>query len=105
MFTWPGVFLMAQPRIQQIPLPGGSGRVPTGAIQFQDDWPGLFVRGDEAIALLVSIRQLTARFGNHPDPVVWSALARLEAMANIIEREVRVRGNSGAQDNPTRTSD
>jgi hypothetical protein len=45
-------------RITQIPLPGDSGRTPTGAMQFQDDWPGLFVRGDSAGSVLTAVRRL-----------------------------------------------
>lgn len=30
-------------------------RVETGAIQFGNDWPGLFVRGDNAFALSIAI--------------------------------------------------
>ena len=82
---------MAELRVQQIPLPGGSARVSTGAIQFQDDWPGLFVRGDDALGLLSAIRQLAARVEVHVDPVVALALARLQSVADIIERDVRVR--------------
>lgn len=33
----------------------GDGRVETGGIQFNDDWPGLFIRGDSCAALLLDI--------------------------------------------------
>ncbi len=29
-------------------LPGTSARVETGPVQFGDDWPGVFIRGDNA---------------------------------------------------------
>lgn len=74
----------------KIPLPGGSGCAPTGAIQFQDDWPGLFIRGDQAIALLVRIRALEQRLSGHPDGVVAAALLELRKIANLIERDVVV---------------
>ena len=35
-----------------------SGRVETGPLQFGDDWPGLFIRGDDCLALAVSIRHV-----------------------------------------------
>jgi hypothetical protein len=60
-------------------------------MQFQDDWPGLFLRGDTAIPLHVSIRALQQRLADHPDVVVGSALIRLEQIADIIERDVIVR--------------
>ena len=52
---------MSEADITQIPVAGSSGRVPTGALQFRDDWPGLFVRGDDAIGLMLSIRHLVER--------------------------------------------
>lgn len=30
-------------------------RLETGAVQFGNDWPGVFIRGDEAIGLAASI--------------------------------------------------
>ena len=35
--------------IRKIPQPEG-GRVETGAVQFEGDWPGIFIRGDNALA-------------------------------------------------------
>ena len=79
-------------RITQIPFPGSSGETPTGAMQFQDDWPGLFVRGDSAIFLSRDIRELQQRLVQHPDPVVHFALYKLGEMADMIERDVIVGG-------------
>jgi len=87
---------MTERRITQIPFRGSSGETPTGAMQFQDDWPGLFVRGDDAIMLLGAIKQLTERLAHHPDVIVASALARLARIAEIIERDVIVRNEPGA---------
>lgn len=78
-------------RITQIPLPGSSGLMPSGALQFQDDWPGLFLRGDDAIPLCCSIRSLELRLAGHEDVVVMSAIARLKEIADIIEWDVIVR--------------
>ena len=78
-------------RITQTPFPGSSGKTPTGAMQFQNDWPGLFIRGDEAVAVCSSIRGLEQRLANHPDVVVAAALFKLKGIADIIEREVVVR--------------
>jgi hypothetical protein len=78
-------------RITQIPLPGGSGRIRSGAIQFQDDWPGLLIRGDEAIPIAVSIRVLEERLQESRDPLIVSALGRLGQWAEIIERDVILR--------------
>jgi len=78
-------------RITQIPVPGSSGETPTGAMQFQDDWPGLFIRGDTAVSLHASIRGLQQRLADHPDVVVAAALIQLQQIADIIERDVIVR--------------
>lgn len=78
-------------RILQIPLPGGSGNAPTGAVQFRDDWPGLFVRGDTAIVLGFAIRNLEKALAKSDDVVVASALNKLSVIADIIERDVRVK--------------
>lgn len=31
----------------EIPLEGGSGKAKTGPARFRNDWPGLWIRGDE----------------------------------------------------------
>jgi hypothetical protein len=82
-------------RITQIPIPGDSGRTPTGAMQFRDDWPGLFLRGDKASSLASSIRGLQQRLADHPDPVVGAVLIQLGEIADIIERDVIVREMRG----------
>ncbi len=77
--------------ITQIPLPGGSGKVPTGAMQFAGDWPGLFIRGDDAIGIASAIKHLRERLANHQDLVVTSSLHRLAKYQTVIERDVIVR--------------
>lgn len=70
---------------------GSSGETPTGAIQFENDWPGLFIRGDQAIVLSSRIRGLEERLANHPDVVVAAALLELGKIADLIERDVIIR--------------
>jgi len=70
--------------IQFLPAPLGLPRVETGAIQFGDDWPGLFIRGDNAHALMISIRKLTELLADHPNPGV----------ANVIREHYRSRSSS-----------
>jgi hypothetical protein len=86
-----GSRMMAAPRVTQIPFPGNSGDTPTGAMQFRDDWPGLFVRGDDAIGVFFAIRSLQERLADNPDVEVASALLRLSRYAEIIEQDVIVR--------------
>jgi hypothetical protein len=54
-------------------LPHDGPRVETGPVQFGDDWPGLFVRGDDALALAFYLR-------NHGSPLYASAIPRLTAL-------------------------
>jgi hypothetical protein len=78
-------------KVIQIPLDGGSGPIPSGAIQFRNDWPGLFLRGDKSIMLASIIRGLQQRLSEHPDKTVGAALVLLGEVAEIIERDVAVR--------------
>jgi len=34
------------------------GRVDTGAVQFGEDWPGVFIRGDKANHIAATLRRL-----------------------------------------------
>ena len=83
--------MSAAPKILQVPMRGGSGETPTGAIQFENDWPGLFIRGDQAIVLSSKIRGLQERLANHPDVVVTAVLFELGKIADLVERDVIVR--------------
>jgi hypothetical protein len=78
-------------RITQIPLPGGSGLTPTGAMQFQDDWPGLFLRGDSAIHIMIAARSLQTFLRDCQDIQAVSALSVFGALAETIDHDVIVR--------------
>lgn len=71
-----------------IPLPGNSGDTPTGAMQFQDDFTGLFVRGDNAIVMMHRINFLAEILADHPDPKVHDAVDGLMQFADIIKHDV-----------------
>ena len=43
-------------RIVMLPMPDGIQRVETGVIQFGDDWPGVYVRGDNALHMALLMR-------------------------------------------------
>lgn len=77
------------PDCQFLPAPPGIARVETGAVQFGDDWPGLFLRGDNALPLMIWIRSLCELLANHPDPMVADRLDRLKAYADLIEKTVK----------------
>jgi hypothetical protein len=82
---------MGKGRVIQIPVPGNSGITPTGAIQFQDDWPGLFIRGDDALMVLCAIEKLAERLVGSDDVVIASAMGVLAKYVEIIEQDVIVR--------------
>jgi hypothetical protein len=70
----------------QIPLPGIRDR----AVQFQHDWPGLFLRGDTALVVAWAIRELECRLSDTADDRVSVALNKLSPIAELIEKNVRV---------------
>jgi hypothetical protein len=37
-------------------IPHDGARVETGAVQFGDDWPGVFIRGDEALSYIIDLK-------------------------------------------------
>ncbi len=45
--------------IRKLPAPNDSqGRVETGPVQFGDDWPGVFIRGDNSLYFAMQLRSL-----------------------------------------------
>jgi hypothetical protein len=51
----------------------------------------LFLRGDTAIFVGIAIRNLEKALADTDDVVVSSSLSRLSAIADLIERDVRVK--------------
>lgn len=48
-------------------LPGQDNRVETGTVQFGDDWPGVFIRGDNAGAMAMTLKSyLDSQKDVHP---------------------------------------
>lgn len=47
---------MSEKTIQQ--LPAQTPRVETGPVQFGDDWPGVFIRGDDACHWRLLLRRI-----------------------------------------------
>jgi hypothetical protein len=71
-------------RVQVVPAPLDLPRVETGAVRFGNDWPGLFIRGDEAHNLMLRIRQMTEILGDQPDAEVSNVLGLLTYYADMI---------------------
>ncbi len=58
------------------PFPGSpANRVETGALEINDDWPGVFIRGDNATHYAMSIKQAVNKLEAEPDPDIHTALA------------------------------
>jgi len=62
-------------------------RVPSGAVQFGSDWPGLFLRGDHAGKVAASVRELQKELASTPTADHW-AMKFLAQLAGLIEEEV-----------------
>lgn len=62
-------------------------RVETGVVQFEDDWPGVFIRGDNAAFLAMQIRLIEREIV--AKPIVGSqpfvAKAALNSLIRLLE--------------------
>jgi len=54
------------------------GRIETGVVQFADDWPGVFIRGDNAIAYASELRRIALKLGDS-EPVLIELASLLES--------------------------
>jgi hypothetical protein len=79
--------------VQRIPFDNKTGRVETGAVQFGEDWPGLFIRGDNAFALAINVQALLEWYNELPEHVkgefmVSQAISGLRSFQQIIMGDV-----------------
>ena len=65
----------------KVPCPGGSGLTPTGVLQFDGDWPGLFIRGDDCNTLISAISCLTGELNTERMAGVLRYLNMIKEMA------------------------
>ena len=61
--------------IQKVQMPENIDRVETGPIQFGEDWPGVFIRGDNAGYYCMVLRQHLSEIDNPLDKAVLEGLA------------------------------
>ena len=59
--------------IVMLPLPPGMTRMESGPVQFGDDWPGIFLRGDNAIGIAIVLNGIADMLPNL-DPVTEAQL-------------------------------
>ena len=73
--------------LTRVPVPGGSGRIKTGPMAFEGDWPGFFFRGDELPLSVLHYAAKALRGG--PDDFIARELDRLseEMKACIIKQD------------------
>jgi hypothetical protein len=75
---------------QKIPYPDDP-RVETGAVQFGDDWPGLFLRGDEAIHLSFLVNSLIQSLSEDQKRLMQFEVNYLNSLISLIQNEVVVK--------------
>lgn len=56
------------------------GRVETGSVQFGEDWPGLFVRGDNCMGYAMNVAMLEHALQDNDDIMVLMALRSLKSL-------------------------
>ena len=79
--------------VQRVPFDNKTGRIETGAVQFGEDWPGLFIRGDNAFALAINVQALLEWYDGLPEHVkgefmVSQAINGLRSFQQIIMGDV-----------------
>lgn len=71
-------------------FPSQDERVETGAIQFGDDWKGLFIRGDACIAIVGAVN-MVRHLAAAEDPSVLAMLRPLFRLQERITTDVHSR--------------
>lgn len=74
-------------------LPAQKKRVETGAIRFGDDWPGLFVRGDDCMGLVASLSALDSWLKTLPKELLATIpyeTTRIFQLKQMIDKSVMI---------------
>ncbi len=61
-------------------LPAQDKRVETGPVQFGDDWPGVFIRGDSALFAAITVAQAAGAV----DDKYWLLKSQLKGLADTL---------------------
>lgn len=80
-----------------VPTPEGACRVESGPLKFGADWPGLFLRGDDAIRLALAVRDVAAHARRDPDAAALLCfdLAIIDGFLEDVLEGVVVKGEGG----------
>jgi hypothetical protein len=86
---------IAKSEVMMRTFPAQENRVESGAIRFGDDWPGLFLRGDDAFmhasSIQIVVRELVKRYGKENVPLdMLIAIKELAGLADTIRGEVDI---------------
>lgn len=68
----------------KIDLPENS-RVETGVVQFNDDWPGIFIRGDNAIYFGYLLSNISKMLKDSKDPLTKIELLQLDSFKKFLQ--------------------
>ncbi len=68
-------------------------RVETGVVQFEDDWPGIFIRGDDCFAYAMALDTVIKRYKVDADPLPnvdhlarhWFAYNALKDLMDLLQ--------------------
>jgi len=66
--------------VVHLPQLANGHRMETGPLQFGADWPGVFIRGDEAL----SYADMLQHIGSMLPPEYWAASSMLKALHSIL---------------------
>jgi hypothetical protein len=64
----------------RVELANSELRMPTGPVAFGDDWPGIFIRGDECLGYVNALREVLKK-----QISIGGNFARLQELANLAE--------------------
>jgi hypothetical protein len=61
-------------------------RLETGVVQCGDDWPGIFIRGDNAFALAADLRHVLAALPETPDFYTRLSVSQVDGLVKLLMR-------------------
>jgi hypothetical protein len=79
----------------RIDRPSDQPRVESGAVQFGDDWPGLFLRGDDALNTAMQIETVLNQLPHGVSGDVLIAAKWLSSLKDSIFDDVAVKRQNG----------
>lgn len=61
-----------------------TNRVETGALQFNEDWPGIYIRGDNAAFYAMQLRHLIRYVEKNADHIDFYALNTAKSLVDLL---------------------